>query len=196
MPEVRSPRQCDVGVFQTYMENVSSWKQFTVYPAGARNKVFPVHALDRFLPEFIKHAGNRITLWHFLFEPSCLVRFKSSEPRYVLAIAEQVAKESGLEMEEGDTAASSPSGAAGVDFAGEAEVYGEDLWQENANFLNACAGLSLELNQSIGEDFLNMSRKHVHLFCNMLGMNYAEEAVFLGICADRARENYLKLRTQ
>lgn len=180
------------------METLSTWKQFTVYPPGSRNKVFPVHTLDRFLPEFIKHAGNRIELWHFLFEPSCLVRFKSTEPRYVLAIAEQVAKESGLVMEEGDiaTISPSPSGATGVDYPGEAEYYGKDLWHENANFLNACAGLSLELNKSVGKEFVDMANKHIHLFCNMLGMNYAEEAVFLQICANRAKDIYEKYRTQ
>jgi hypothetical protein len=180
------------------METLSSWKQFTVYPPGSRNKAYPVHALDRFLPEFIKHAGNRITLWHFLFEPSCLVRFQSTEPRYVLAIAEQVAKESGLVMEEGDiaTISPSPSGATGVDYPGEADYYGEDLWQANAKFLDACAGLSLELNKSVGEEFLKMATKHVHLLLNTLGMNAAEEAVFHNLCAHSRQELYREYRTQ
>lgn len=177
---------------------MTAWKQFTVYPPGSRNKIFPVHALDKFLPEFILHAGARIQQWHFLFEPSCLVRFRSDEPRYVLAIAEQVAKQCGLEMVEGDiaTVAVSPSGATGVDYPGEAGFYGEELWNANAKWLDATTGLSLELNKRVGEDFVKMARKHVHLFCNMLGMHAAEEAMFLQSCAERAGVNYEKWRTQ
>ena len=171
-----------------------NWKQFTVYHKDS--PFYPTETLVGFLRTFREETKQRVRLWHFLFEPTCLVRFVAGDPDKVLDIAKTLATKYGLDFELGDVSKSSPSRQDGVDYTGEADFYGEDLWTANAKFLDGMTDLALELNKRKGKAFVDMAVKNVHLFCNMLGMNYAEEVVFHQLCADRSAERYKQDRTQ
>lgn len=169
-----------------------SWRQFTVYSKNSKGRYFPIECLDTFLPDFISINKPIIDKWHFLFEPSVLVRYISPESEQVWESAKVVASGYKLIIEPGDTEQSSPIEANNFEWPGESIWYG-DLEEANLNFLQACSELSLKLNTLPGgAKQVAMLQKHLHLFCNITGCNYAEEAA---VCQERANkcvDNYRK----
>ena len=176
------------------LQLMSNWRQFTVYTKNSKGKYFPVELLDTFLPDFITINKPYITKWHFLFEPSVIVRYEAEFPEGVYESAQRIAEGYKLIIEPGDTEASSPDGHNDFIWPGqELEFYGPGLAPANINFLQATSELSLEINKlPAGDKQVDMLQKHIHLLCNIAGCNYAEEAIVCQEKADRAQGNYRK----
>ncbi len=175
----------------------AAWKQFTVYRPGCKNLHFPLECLTKFLYEFRQTAGDVIMQWHFLFEPSCLVRFYSTLPEAVMRIAEPLAVSCGLILERGDVAeaptSAPPPERRGFAYELETDFYGEDIVYENLAFLEAASELSLAVHVRPPEEQIMFLQKHLHLLCNVFGLNYAEEAIVCEKRAARAKRLYFKV---
>jgi hypothetical protein len=177
------------------IERTENWKQFTVYPPGCLNRFPPLQVLSGFLPDFID--ATQLSQWHILFEPSALIRFAHQDPEWALACAKTIAAKHGLEMGLGDLAAPfTRNRDEGVDYHGEADVYGPELWEANKQFMQACGGLSMALANVPPEEYFGRVRKFMHLFCNILGMGYPEEFAIHESCARRSLELYEKYGRQ
>jgi hypothetical protein len=166
------------------------WKQFTVCPRGCLNKFPALQVLCTFLPEFLRE-NRAISTWHVLFEPSALIRFTAANPKTVLKSAAVIAERHSLEFHLGDVAPpQSRNRDSGEDYHGEADIYGGELWEANKQFMNACSVLSVALAKLEPNELVWPTRKFMHLLCNILGLNYLEEAALHQDCAARALELY------
>lgn len=169
------------------------WVQFTIWKKGVTDR-FSISALADFIPNFHRLNVNRIVRWHYLFEPTVLVRVQTRSENDVLENARKLALRYGYEFAFGDITRSSPSGHHGKYFFGEHKFYkSKSLWEANADFLHACCTLAVHMGVFKGKQHRRFARKHVHLLCNILGMNYRQERDFLRWSASRA-EKLFKLR--
>lgn len=168
-----------------------SWKQFTLQAIGCRNKFQPLQVLHTFLPTWLD-ANPNIVQWHLLFEPSALVRFRPESTK-ILHSALAIATKCGLEFVEGDTSGDLNPELAypGVDYHGEAEFYGEDLWQANCKFMQACGELSIEIAKLDHQKQVFMLRKFIHIYGNILGLNYLEESSLARFWSKRSLELFM-----
>lgn len=166
------------------------WIQFSIVNSAERN-AFPVRALERYIPKLAEAISSR---WHFLFEPSLLIRVETDGPPEE-GMLDDLPPDTTWEL--GDAENSSPSGKNGLhDFTGEQTFYGsEELWQRNADFLHANSRLIAQLSKE-GKLTFTWLRKHMHLFCNQAGMNYLREAGFLFLCSMRSLYLYFKYGRQ
>ena len=167
------------------------WKQFSLYPPGCRNKFQPQQVLYTFLPQWLA-SNPDITIWHVLFEPSALIRFQAPEMDDVLRSAAVIAPECGLEFELGDCSFDLNPNLQwpGEDYHGEAEFYGEQLWEANKRVMHANSLLALAIVKEPIDRQIFMFRKFIHLYHNALGMNYLEEASVSKVWHDRSMELY------
>jgi len=76
------------------------------------------------------------------------------------------------------------------DYHGEVDFYGESLWKANCTFMQACGELSIEMQKLPPEKFVFMVRKFIHLYGNILGMNYLEESAIARVWSERCLELY------
>ncbi len=175
---------------------MTPWYQFSVYYPNARNTQFPLGCLVGFLPDFYKANLLRMTQWHFLFEPSLLVRVRTDRIYDVMASVEQIAKRYGLEWVQGDIAESEaskpPAINAGFEYNLEMDFYGA-LCPLNLDFLEVVSRLSLAVQALPPEKQLQMLSKHLHLLCNAFGLNYAEESRVMKVRSRRAAKFYMKV---
>lgn len=168
------------------------WKQFTLQAIGCRNKFQPLQVLHTFLPQWLETTKPQVLLWHILFEPSALVRFIADNPEPLMKCADAIAQRLGLELIRGDTSSDNNPDLAypGEDYYGEAEFYGESLWKANYTFMQACGELSIEIAKLPHKDQVFMMRKFLHLYGNILGLNYLEESSLSRIWSERSLELY------
>src|SRR6266404_6986007 len=162
-----------------------NWKQFTLQAIGCRNKFQPLQVLHTFLPRWLDENKYGIQRWHVLFEPSALIRFQCSHGRG-MSSAERIAGECGLEFIPGDTSSDNNPDLAysGEYYYGEADFYGESLWKANCAFMQACGELSIEMQKLPSEKFVFMVRKFIHLYGNILGMNFLEESALARVWSE------------
>ncbi len=172
------------------MEN---WKQFSLYSPGCRNTFYQRQVLYGFLPAFLEQNAS-ITLWHLLFEPSALIRVQADDLDSVLLSAAGLASQFGLEFSEGDCSSDWNADLVwpGVEYHGEAEFYGESLWRANADFMQSCGALSIEIAKLEPGKQIWMHRKFVHLLLNILGLSVLEEAAFHQLQVAKRLEIYEK----
>ena len=156
---------------------MTQWKQFTVYPQNCLNRFYPVQTLYNFLPAFL--ADNRALLarWHFLFEPSLLVRIETDSWDAIWKSGVLIADGLSLSIEKGDLSKPCDELGGGEDYLTEESFYG-DAVNENLTFLQACSELSLKL--ALMDNQVHMWRKHVHLMLNAFGLCRAQE-IALGL---------------
>lgn len=175
---------------------LTPWYQFTVYYPGTRNTQYALVCMADFLPRFRNTTRPIIHQWHYLFEPSCLVRVKTDHIEAVMKTAEELAKECGLAIERGDIAdaptSAPPPSNAGFQYKIEREFYGNDLVFENLDFLEASSNLALAVSKRPPAEQLKFLQKHLHLLCNQFGLNYAEESQIMQERARRAAKFYLE----
>lgn len=169
-----------------------NWIQFSLYPPGCRNTRQPLQVLYAFLPMWLDKNHSNINRWHCLFEPSALVRCRSPNPTEVLNSAKEIAKECGLVMDYGDCSAETNKNLAwpGLEYHGEAEFYGDEMWEANTKFMQACSELAIEVSKQSNKKQVWYLRKFAHLFANAMGMNYLEEVGFCQQWGQRALELY------
>ncbi len=167
------------------------WKQFTLQAIGCRNKFQPLQVLHQFLPEWLRENPS-ITRWHLLFEPSALIRFQPPDFTPVLSSAWLIANKYGLELVLGDTSVDENPELAfpNEDYYGEAGFYGEELWQANCRFMQACGELSIQIAKLPHDKQVFMMKKFLHLYGNILGLNYLEESSLARIWSERSLELY------
>jgi hypothetical protein len=168
-----------------------TWKQFSLYPPGCRNKFQPQQVLHAFLPGFRDLASvmASVSQWYVLFEPSALVRFLSDDPAQVMVQAEALAASCGLVFEPGDCSYEWTGAApVGEDCNDEAPEYGPEVWHALQKYMQACSEISIEVSKLGHERQLLMTRKLIHLCLNALGMTYLEEHAMCTLHAERALE--------
>lgn len=172
------------------MEN-EYWKQFTLQAIGCRNKFQPLQVIHSFLPDWLR-SNPSIVRWHLLFEPSALIRFQAPDFPPILSDAARCATRYGLEFILSDTSSDLNPDLAypGEDYHGEAAIYGSDLWASACKFMQACGELSIEINRLSHKDQVFMTRKFLHLYGNILGLNYLEESALAHYWSERALELY------
>ncbi len=172
------------------------WYQFSVFYPGAKNTQFALPCLVGFLPDFYNFNKHLLKNWHFLFEPSCLIRVKTDKIEDVMASAEELAASYALELVRGDVAtaitSAPPPENAGFEYKLEEAFYG-DMVQENLEFLEVISRLSLAVQGREPEAQLQMLSKHLHLLCNAFGLNYAEESRVMKVRSRRAGKFYMKV---
>ena len=173
---------------------MTDWKQFTLYPPGCRNKFQPAQALHVFLPRFLRENGS-VWLYHLLFEPSALVRFKAgADNEAVMSGATRIALDCGLVLEPGDASVElNPRlSCADENWDDSAEVafYGADLWRVNCEFMMACSNLAIEVLKLDHQRQVWMMRKFNHLYLNALGLNFLEEMALGVEWSERAKLRY------
>lgn len=170
------------------------WYQFSVGQQVDKGKYYPTITLYTFLPDFIYINKGLIENWHYLFEPSTLIRFSSKYPELVWASAELIAKGYGLVITKGDIEESSPvKDGNNWEWPGEEAKYGKDLWPSMIKFLQANSEIGIASNKYLEPEELPIfSEKYIHLLLNSLGNNTAEEVVICSNWADKATEMYLK----
>jgi hypothetical protein len=163
-----------------------TWKQFSLYPSGCRNRFQPLQVLHEFLPRFIAEVDLR--QWHVFFEPSALIRMDVVNPDGALIRAQEIADDLGLVFEEGDCShAVQLVVNSKVDWPGGSEALGT-LEKEGLKFFQAASELALKISQLDHDKQFFMTRKFLHVYLNTLGMNYLEESTFCRYHADRAVE--------
>ncbi len=168
-----------------------TWRQFSVYSAGSQGRHFSLACLDTFLPDFIGINRDLIKQWHFLFEPSVVVRYVSDTPDQVYECAQNIAGGYQLTIVPGDIELSSPNAQNNFIWLGEASIYGEDRWQALLKYLQGCSELSLETNKLDAKGpYGDALQKALHLTCNIFGCGYAEESIACNIRSDNAQKRY------
>ncbi len=175
----------------------SKWYQFTVYYPGTQNKQYALVCMGEFLPRWRSVTQSIVHQWHYLFEPSCLIRVRTDQPEAVVMSAQEIAEDCGLVLVRGDIAdspASAPPPAnAGFEYHEERDFYGNDLVFKNLDFLEASSELALAAWNRSPTDQLKFLQKHLHLLCNQFGLNYAEESQIMQARATRAAALYLEV---
>lgn len=171
---------------------MSDWKQFTLYPLDCRNAFYPLQAMYAFMPRWLEANKQSIIQWHLLYEPGALVRFRvehSEQFEACLSSADEIAGAVGLVYVVGDASAdwnrqnlASPD----EDYFGEKGEYGDDLWEANAKFMQACGELAMATDHLPEERQIYLRRKFAHLYANIMGMNLYEESSFAKIWHKRA----------
>lgn len=170
-----------------------SWKQFTLQAIGCRNKFQPLQVIYQFLPQWLQNNPD-IIRWHLLFEPSALIRFQALDFYRILDSAQFIADDVGLELIPGDTSGDLNPELTypGEDYRGEAEFYGEDLWAANCKFMQACGELSIEVAKLDHQKQVFMLRKFLHLYGNIMGLNYLEESSLAQFWSKRSLELFME----
>ena len=156
------------------------WHQFSI---GSKDGI-SLSLSRAFLKSFYEMNHAEIDMWHFLYEPNLLVRFISKSHRIVTESAQNIAALIGLGFSLGDLLNSSPSGHNGYEWWGEEEFYGAKIWELNAQYMNICASLSIELQDS---DYRELLRKFFHLTTNMFAMERKDEVEFFQFCVDKSK---------
>jgi hypothetical protein len=172
--------------------NDERWEVFSLWAIDSKNKFQPLVALSGFLPRWLEACPN-ITCWHILFEPQALIRFQCAEDYYIpyLNRAEDFCDLFGLWLTHGD--ASPEVSRNAYPYQGEANVYGRQIWEANKKFMQACAELSIAFMNETQADRVWLEQKFLHLFCNIMGADYAGEHIMCKHRADRAYELYKEM---
>lgn len=168
-----------------------TWKQFSVYAPGCRNKGRPEQVLHHFLPRFISAAAPR--RWHVFFEPSALVRIDADDPEVVLRTAERLARECHLDFERGDCSREWTNPKLP---ASNTEDYDEIISDAKARFFQGASEMAIEVAAMNYDAQGRATRMLVHVVLNTLGMTYFEEAGFCKQYADGVLELARKYHRQ